>query len=151
MFPRILLGTDSSVIPLQFEHLDRSSFFGTVVKIPLDHSLGVYPSCHILLNNFFSHFVDVSMSAFISSPETLSTPGALLFLTFLNADLISSSDISSLLTSSHVLPFSILTGLAGGSCLIPLRNAPPIVSVCPSPSCVYFRLCLSPHCCHCCT
>ena len=76
------------------------------------------------------------MSAFINSPDILSIPGALLFLTFFNTHLISSSNISSLLTLSQILLFSVLTGLAGGSlCQMFL----------PSFSC------LSPHYCCCCS
>ena len=93
MFPSILLGTASNVIPVQLEHFDRSPFFGTIDSIPLDHSPGV-SSIQILSNSFINHFVETSMSAFRISPVMLSIPGALLFFTFLSIDLISSSDIS---------------------------------------------------------
>ena len=61
------------------------------------------------------------MSTFFNSSEMVSIPGALLLLSCLNADLISSFDISSL-----VLPFSILIGQLAVPCFIPLLNAPPI-------------------------
>ena len=98
MFPRILLGTDSIVIPLQFEHLKRSPFFGTVVKIPLGHSLGVSPSCHILPDNFFQPFGGCFDVGFHQFPRDVIYSWCFVvvvfFFTFFDADLISSSDIN---------------------------------------------------------
>ena len=128
MFPRTYLVQQGKqfVSSLQFYHLQRSPFFGTVVKIPLQVFRS--PVGYFLLNNFFSHLVDVLISAFVNTPAMLSV-----VFTFFNTHLISSSDFSSPLTFSCTLPFSIPMVWLVPPCLIPLRNALPIDSEYPSP------------------
>ena len=90
MCPSILLGIDIKVMPLQFSHLVKSPFFGSVISRPFAPSLGVSSASHISLYIIFNHFAAVSISAFSSSPDIPSIPGALLFFSFFIAPLISS-------------------------------------------------------------
>jgi hypothetical protein len=119
---KILLGTNSNVIPRQLEHLDRSPVFdaGANVDIPLSVLSGVSSSAKILLNIFFNHSVDVFMSAFSISP-VMSIPGALLFFNFL------STILSRLPISPHsqfhylYAPFILLPICLEVPCLEPLK------------------------------
>ena len=110
---RILLGTDRSMIPLQFLHSLRLPFLGIVTSIPVFHSVGISSLSHISFSTLYKTSVVAPISAFKTSDGILSIPGALPSFSFLMALLISSLDIlpQLMLRSSFV---SSMSGIESG-------------------------------------
>ena len=112
---RTLLGIDSNVIPLQFEQLLRSPFFGSGIIVPIFHSSGICSFSQISLHNFCSVSIKYSPPCFIISGWIPSDPGALLFLSLMTAILISSLVIGPVSISSMSGICSLISGLSIGS------------------------------------
>ena len=110
---RILLGTDRSMIPLQFLHSLRFPFLGIVTSIPVFHSVGISSLSQISFSTLYKTSVVAPISAFKTSDGILSIPGALPSFSFLMALLISSLDIlpQLMLRSSFV---SSMSGIESG-------------------------------------
>lgn len=101
---RILLGIDKRVIPRQLLQSLRLPFFGILIITPLVHSLGTQASLQIVLKSGSNISAAVSGSVLNNSAFKLSSPGALLFFSFLIAATISSLVGSSMLISRSISP-----------------------------------------------
>ena len=113
---RILLGTDRSMIPLQFLHSLSLPFLGIVTTIPVFHLVGISSLSQISFSTLYKTSVVAPISAFKTSDDILSIPGALPSFSFLMALLISSLDIlpQLMLRSSFV---SSMSGIESGGSL----------------------------------
>ena len=107
---RILLGTDRSMIPLQFLHSLRLPFLGIVTNIPVFHSVGISSLSQI---SFSTLYKTSPISAFKTSDGILSIPGALPSFRFLMALLISSLDILPQLMLRYSF-VSLMSGIESG-------------------------------------
>ena len=74
---RILLGTESIMIPCQLLHDDRSPFFGDFTRYPFSHSSGICSLSHIFIRSGWIISVEVWTSAFSASGGMSSGPAAL--------------------------------------------------------------------------
>ena len=104
-----LLGTDRSMIPLQFLHSLRLPFLGIVTTIPVFHSVGISSLSQISFSTLYKTSVVAPISALKTPYGILSIPGALPSFSFLVALLISSLDILSQL----MLRSSVVSSMAG--------------------------------------
>ena len=74
---RILLGMESSMIPRQLLHDDRSPFFGSFTRYPFFHSSGICSVSQIFIRSGWIISVEVWTSAFSASGGIPSGPAAL--------------------------------------------------------------------------
>ena len=72
---KTLLGTDRSVIPLQFFHIPKSPFFSSFTRYPFFHSVGTFSCSQIFKNRWCNISVVVNGSAFRASGGMPSGPG----------------------------------------------------------------------------
>ena len=103
MCVKTLLGTDRSVIPLQFLHIPKSSFFGSFTRYPLFYSVGTFSCSQIFKNRWCNMSVVVIGSAFRASGGRLSGPGVYLSFNIFSALLISAFEGGFVLTLNNSL------------------------------------------------
>ena len=111
---RILLGTDSKVIPRQLLQFLRAPFFGIFPMTPSVQSLGKFFPSQMSVKSGWSRSAASCGCALNTSALRLSCPGDFLFLRDLLAAMISSFPGGSVLTSRSVSTSCISTSLGGG-------------------------------------